>query len=328
EFGEIIGSTNDVIHKLESIVNGIKSNAVSVSQAAAELDDMSVQISQNADGVSNAIQEIACGASQQADEINGATTSIDNIGHAVSSVQESTTELASIAEKMQQSSSESAQSLTDLKKSSESMNGVINSISEKISATSEAVGRINGMVEAITSIASQTNLLALNASIEAARAGDAGRGFAVVAEEIGKLASDSSNSAAQIRTEMDILLKQSREAVEMAGEVQETNSKQQTVIDTTFQSVNAMISDITQTVNGVSAISANAQDCVAAKDIVVDAMSSLSSISEQNAASSEETGAAMEELAATVATLTGNANSLKSVSEELSGEMSFFKLDN
>ena len=328
EFGEIIGSTNDVIHKLESIVNGIKSNAVSVSQAAAELDDMSAQISQNADGVSNAIQEIACGASQQADEINGATASIDNIGHAVSSVQESTTELTAIAEKMQHSSSESAQSLTDLKKSSESMNGVINSISEKISATSEAVGRINGMVEAITSIASQTNLLALNASIEAARAGDAGRGFAVVAEEIGKLASDSSNSAAQIRTEMDILLKQSREAVEMAGEVQETNSKQQTVIDTTFQSVNAMISDITQTVNGVSAISANAQDCVAAKDIVVDAMSSLSSISEQNAASSEETGAAMEELAATVATLTGNANSLKSVSEELSGEMSFFKLDN
>ena len=35
----------------------------------------------------------------------------------------------------------------------------------------------------------------------------------------------------------------------------------------------------------------------------------------------------MEELAATVSTLTGNADSLKNVSEALSAEMSFFKLD-
>ena len=63
---------------------------------------------------------------------------------------------------------------------------------------SRAVDKINELTETIRSIAGQTNLLALNASIEAARAGEAGRGFAVVAEEIGHLATQSSDTVSGI----------------------------------------------------------------------------------------------------------------------------------
>ena len=206
------------------------------------------------------------------------------------------------------------------------MNEAIGGITEKIGATSDAVGRINGMVDNIANIASQTNLLALNASIEAARAGDAGRGFAVVAEEIGKLASDSINTAEQIRREMDELLKESQSAVKMAGEVSDTNSQQQEIINVTYDSVNGMIGDIEMTVSGVNEISENADKCVVAKNRVVDVMESLSAISEENAASSEETGASMEELSATVTTLANSAGSLHEVSTRLNEEVSFFKI--
>ncbi|MCM1191715.1 MAG: methyl-accepting chemotaxis protein [Butyrivibrio sp.] len=62
----------------------------------------------------------------------------------------------------------------------------------------QSLTRINEMANQILSIATQTNLLSLNASIEAARAGEQGRGFAVVAQEIGNLASNSSDTAKQI----------------------------------------------------------------------------------------------------------------------------------
>ena len=59
--------------------------------------------------------------------------------------------------------------------------------------------RINDMATGISGIARQTKLLSVNANVEAARAGgDVGRGFAVVANEVGSLATSTSELAQQI----------------------------------------------------------------------------------------------------------------------------------
>ena len=201
----------------------------------------------------------------------------------------------------------------------------IDDISRTIAATQEAVTNINDKVEGIASIATQTNLLSLNASIEAARAGEAGKGFAVVAEEIGKLADDSKAMADDIRKEMDVLLEQSKAAVQAAEDVKQGNQDQQIALGETLDAVNGMLSDIGSTVGGVQLISQGAEQCDTSKNAVVDVMSALSAISEENAASSEETGASMQELSATVTTLAGSANGLKEIAEKLNKEMEFFK---
>ena len=131
--------------------------------------------------------------------------------------------------------------------------------------------------------------------------------------------------ADDIRKEMDVLLAESQAAVGMAAEVQKGNDEQQSVLGATVQSVNAMIDDISSTVVSVKSIEKDAGTCVSAKNVVSDAMSSLSAISEENAASSEETGASMQELSATVTTLSASAGSLKDIADKLSADMEFFK---
>ncbi len=325
EFGDMVNNTNSVLSVLDDIVKNIKESAVAVHKSSEDLAETADQISQTADDVSTAVQEIASGATQQADEIQSVTESVGEIDVATGNVQTSTDDLSGLAGRMQSVSTDSAQSLSDLQESSKSMSEKIAQITEKIGATSKAVESINEKVEGITSIATQTNLLSLNASIEAARAGEAGKGFAVVAGEIGTLAENSRLMADEIRKEMDELLTSSQAAVEMAAEVQKGNEEQAQVLGATVDSVNAMIGDIASTVTGVKSIETDAGTCVNAKNVVADAMSSLSAISEENAASSEETGASMQELSATVTTLASSANTLKEIADKLSSDMEFFK---
>ena len=325
EFGSISIAANTVIDKLNDIVTNIKNSAVDVANTSESLSDMADQISANAEGVSEAVQEIASGATQQADEIQHATENVGYIGEAVNNVKDSSVTLTELAGKMKKASEVSGKSLASLQASSVEMTNKIDEISRTIEATENAVSSINEKVEGITSIATQTNLLSLNASIEAARAGEAGRGFAVVAEEIGKLADDSKLMADEIKIEMDKLLSQSKAAVSAAEEVKKGNDTQQVALSETLDSVNGMLGDIDSTVQGVKTISDGAEICDTSKNAVIDTMSALSAISEENAASSEETGASMEELSATVTTLASSANDLKTIAEQLNEDMKFFK---
>ncbi|SKB74336.1 methyl-accepting chemotaxis protein [Lachnospiraceae bacterium] len=325
EFGQMSKATNSLIETLGAIVGKIKNSAHNVGSSAEELSEMANQISRTTEDVSRAVQEIASGATQQADEIQQATENVEKIGDAIGNVKTSTDDLSGIADKMKNASESSSRSLSSLQDSSSEMTAKIDEISKTIQATQTAVNNISEKVEGITSIATQTNLLSLNASIEAARAGETGRGFAVVAEEIGTLAENSKQMADDIRKEMNVLLAQAKAAVVAAEDVRQGNSDQQTALGETLESVDGMLEDIGNTVEGVKLIADGAETCDSSKGAVVDTMSALSAISEENAASSEETGASMEELSATVTNLAESASSLSDIAVELNEEMKFFK---
>lgn len=324
EFGTMVRNTNAVIDKLRAIVDAIRNTAADLEKDSEDVAGTATEISVTMDGISRSVQEIAAGAAQQADEIQDATVNIQVISGNIESVVGDADELAKTADCMHNDSKSSAQELRDLEKSSDQMASAIERITNVINATSQAVDNISVKVAAIDSIAEQTSLLALNASIEAARAGEAGRGFAVVAEEIGKLATDSAGSANEIKDEMTRLLSQAQEAVQVAEDVANTNKYQHDTIGNTVVSIQNLIDGIQTTVTGIDHIHNNAAACNDSKTVVVDAMTNISAISEENAASTEHTSATMDEMNTTVSTLAQEASTLKLHADVLMQEMAFF----
>ncbi|MBQ7563159.1 MAG: cache domain-containing protein [Lachnospiraceae bacterium] len=325
ELGDMIRNMNDLIDELDKLLLGIKKSADDVDSHAMEVENMSEKIFGNAEGATNSIGEIASGATQQAEDIQSATENVGSISEAIQRVLDSAESLEETAKNMHENSKASAEQLSELSKASDGMSDNVHQISQSIGATSDAVERINAKVSSITEIASQTNLLSLNASIEAARAGEAGRGFAVVAEEIGKLAVDSAKAAEEISAEMNVLLNESQGAVKKSEDVMRATDEQKKVLESTVATINSLIEDIKITVAGVESISNDARGCDTAKVVVVDAMSGLSAISQQNAAASQETANSMHELNDNMQILERSAEIMKGIADDMEEKLTFFK---
>lgn len=148
----------------------------------------------------------------------------------------------------------------------DTLNG-IDTLARNIEKSAEVIRRvedgsrdIGSVMDVISSIAEQTNLLALNAAIEAARAGEQGRGFAVVADEVRTLAQRTQNSTQQIRSIIEKLQNESRDAVRAMSDSQ--SQAQQLVGNAS--GTGSVLAEITQAVNLVSGM--NTQIATAAEE--------------------------------------------------------------
>ena len=110
------------------------------------------------------------------------------------------------------------------------------------------------------------------------------------------------------------------------AEVTEKSGDFNNVLNNTVDKINELIGGVGTTVDGVTTISGLSQESAASKTIIVDAMDSLSAISEENAASTEETSASMQELNATVNLLADSAKNLNDLATKLEEELGFFKV--
>ncbi len=326
EIGDMARAVESLQNKLSDIVGHLKDSANTLFEAGNGLEDMAKQCSMTTDDVSRAVEEISKGAVSQAEEIQSASNEIVAMGQVIEDIVENVNDLTETSDVMSKAGAASTETMKNLSASNDQTANAIGNIGNQIRLTDESIKKISLATELITSIASQTNLLSLNASIESARAGEAGRGFAVVATEIQKLAVQSNDAAVEIQQIISNLISESQKTMDEMKEAEVLMREQQEKLNDTKEKFGEVSTGIDVSREGTQQIRVCADSCNSARASVVDVISNLSAISEENAASAQETTASMQELNATINLLAEESTKLKDISEALNEDMKFFRM--
>lgn len=232
-----------------------------IQEAAKQVTDESKQVAEGA-------QMLSSGASEQASAVEELTAMIEDISHHVKKN----------AENAENASYKSTETAKELDIGKEQMSKLMEAMIE----ISNSSGEIKKIIKTIEEIAFQTNLLALNAAVEAARAGTSGKGFAVVADEVGNLASKSAK-AAQTTTQ---LIENSLKSIESGALLAE---------DTAY-SFSKIVDQSNEAALLVEEISKASKEQAEAIFQVTAGLDQISSVVQNNSATSEESAAASEAL--------------------------------
>lgn len=251
ELGELAGSFNSFVEKIQRIVQQVASTTRQLSglvntvatQAQRSEQSMLAQ-HQETDQVATAINQLSATAYEVAQSAQGA---------------------AKAAQQTDQETLSAKRVVDQSVASIHALVGEIRGSSDTMERLRQDVQGIVSVLEVIRSIAEQTNLLALNAAIEAARAGEAGRGFAVVADEVRALASRTQQSTGEIQGMIDRLQSATQEAVvamQRASEMGENTRNQSNLAGTSLDEIARLIATINM-MNAQIATAAGEQTSVA-----------------------------------------------------------------
>ncbi|MHA7880806.1 MAG: methyl-accepting chemotaxis protein [Saccharospirillum sp.] len=187
-------------------------------------------------------------AQLQSDDTHQVATAMTEMSATIREVAQNAEETAHRAGDANQQADHSRQVITQAVASAQSMQGQMTTLAERIATLKGQTDAITSVVKTINDIAEQTNLLALNAAIEAARAGEQGRGFAVVADEVRNLSVKTAESTKEIEAVIGQLQSQSDEAALAAND-------SAAVVASNVSNISEIGEGLTQILDAVASIS-------------------------------------------------------------------------
>ncbi|WXR60461.1 methyl-accepting chemotaxis protein [Peptostreptococcaceae bacterium AGR-M142] len=326
EIGTLARAFNEMNRSFNTLVRGIMDSSSHVFDSAKKLHETSSQAASASEEVAKAIEEIARDATDQAQSTSDGSVRTNELGTLIESNANYLDSVNLSSSKVNSLAEEGKDIIDQLIEKTEKTDKEAVAINEIITKTSESTEKIGQASNLIASIAEQTNLLALNAAIEAARAGEAGRGFAVVAEEIRKLAEQSTNSTVEIDVIIKELMERSNYAVKSIKDVMVVLGEQKLKVEDTKVKYDQITNAIKESETAILDLIKSGRNMDNKKSEILDIINNLSSIAEQNAASTEEANASVEEQSASMEEIAFASESLSKLSEELKASIERFKI--
>jgi len=226
ESGELAGSFNLLMERLQVMVLSVASNARVLLESSVSLRSVSDGMSQDSVEMTKRAGHVASLTDTVATRVSTMSKGVGNLNENVLDIADSARSMSSRVVEASDNVDRITQAVTAIAESARSAARTAANASERAHTAgntmrdlSDAVGEITTIVDAIRAIAGQTRLLALNASIEAARAGDAGRGFQVVASEVKTLADQAGTAAEDIARRIEAVRSGTGSAVSVIKDV-------------------------------------------------------------------------------------------------------------
>lgn len=280
-FNHMMDNIRTLITETQKVITHTLTNSATLNQSAnhsvSTIQELAVAVSEIAQGTTTQ----ALDAQKSTQDMQGLAEQMDTVSSKASTLLANTEGAKSMIE----GATSVMQSLTNTMNSSLNMT---NDICSSITELNVLTQNIEDIMKLVDSISGQTNLLALNASIEAARVGEAGKGFAVVANEVRNLADQSKASTADVRQTLNTIEEKMKATVTLAEDSKQIITQQENVVQETYSVFHQIINTLTAMLNELRDINGSVNDMRELKELMLNQIDSIASVTQESAASTEE----------------------------------------
>lgn len=326
EFILLANGVNLMIEEMQELIGHISQVSGEILASSNMVEESSGAFFGLAEGTNLAIHEIKSGTEILDQDAAHTLEQMETLSDKMCQVSDDVNMLRGDAEKTEKKVAEGMNLMQNLIRSAKEVSETTALVRENVNGMAEKSGEIFGFINVINEIAEQTNLLSLNASIEAARAGAQGRGFAVVADEIRRLAEQSLISANQIKGIVDEIIGSTEVAVSCVQSADEKVDVQMSAVTESNQAFMDIQKSMGILVKTLGTIDKNVEEMEKERKETLEAVASISAISEETTASIINVSEIAEKQVNTVKDLSESAKKLSKRAEFLTEAIAKFNM--